>query len=238
MPSYVPAAFVGIENGRLCEHPGFDTLGIARANVAERRPRAHGPGASPITRQLARNLFLSSNETIERKAQELLYAGQLERTFGKRQILALYLSRVYLDWGPYGLKATSPRYFDAPASRLTVRQAATLADMLKSPTDYNSVQQPERAAERTQLVLAAMVETGAITSAHLGKTLASPLPLHTAEPPLPAQHFKDWLDGQHRRIAPKPTQDRVVETTLDMAGRNGRPGGDHDGVSPELRPRR
>jgi penicillin-binding protein 1A len=99
LPAYVPAAFVAIEDRRFYSHAGFDAVGIARAIVADLGDGRASQGASTITQQLARNLFLSSDRTMERKAQELVYAMQLERAYSKRQILALYLSRVYFGSG-------------------------------------------------------------------------------------------------------------------------------------------
>jgi penicillin-binding protein 1A len=165
LPAYVPAAFVAIEDRRFYDHPGFDAIGMARALVTDVARGRTAQGASTITQQLARNLFLSSDQTVERKAQELVYAVQLEQTFSKRQILALYLSRIYFGSGAYGIEAASQRYFGVPASKLSVRQAATLAGIPKSPSGYNPVEQPERSAERTRLVLDAMLETGALSPA-------------------------------------------------------------------------
>jgi penicillin-binding protein 1A len=217
LPAYVPAAFIAIEDRRFYSHTGFDPVGIGRAildGVAEGRPTQ---GASTITQQLARNLFLSADRTVERKAKELVWAIQLERTYSKKQILALYLSRVYYGAGAYGLEAASRRYFNKPASRLSLREAATLAGVLKSPTHYNPVEQPKAAAERAALVLGAMVETGAITPAERAKALAAPLKVWNSAPTAPAQYFVDWLDAQRRQILPAPKQDMVVETTMDLA---------------------
>ena len=124
LPGYVPGAFVAIEDRRFYEHTGFDPLGIARAVVAD---LADGKrqGASTITQQLARNLYLNSDRTLERKANELLYAVQLERTYSKKQILGLYLSRVYFGSGAYGIEAASQRFFNKPAARLTVPHSIT-----------------------------------------------------------------------------------------------------------------
>ena len=216
LPSYVPAAFVSIEDRRFYEHPGFDAIGIARAMVADVARGRAAEGASTITQQLARNLFLSSDQTVERKAQELVYAVQLEHAFSKRQILALYLSRVYFGSGAYGIEAASHRFFGVPASRLSVRQAATLAGVLKSPSGYSPVEQPKRSAERTRLVLDAMVDAGAITSGHRATAIDSPLHLHAIDPTLAAQYFVDWVDQQRRRLVAQPQQDLVVETTLDL----------------------
>jgi penicillin-binding protein 1A len=216
LPGYVPAAFVAIEDRRFYDHPGFDAIGMARALVADVARGRPAQGASTITQQLARNLFLNSDQTVERKTQELLYAIQLERRFSKRQILALYLSRIYFGSGAYGLEAASHRFFGVPAARLTVRQAATLAAVLKSPSGYSPVEQPERSAERTRLVLDAMVETGALSPAGRTAALASPLHLHPIDQTLAAQYFVDWADQQRRLLIAQPQHDLVVQTTLDL----------------------
>jgi len=217
LPAHVPAAFIAIEDRRFYSHTGFDAMGIARAIVTDIGEGRASQGASTITQQLARNLFLNADRTVERKARELLYAVQLERTYSKRQILALYLSRVYFGSGAYGLEAASQRYFNKPAARLTVMEAAILAGVLKSPTNYNPATQPKAAMQRAGLVLDAMVETGAITGAQRAKALAQPPKIWTAAANAPAQYFVDWLDGQTRQIVPQPRQDLVVETTLDLA---------------------
>ena len=101
VPAYLPAAFVSIEDRRFYEHTGFDAVGIARAILTDIRKGHAAQGASTLTQQLARNLFLSSDRTMERKAQELVYAVQLEQTYSKKQILGLYLSRVYFGSGAW-----------------------------------------------------------------------------------------------------------------------------------------
>ena len=114
-PAYVPAAFVAIEDRRFYEHGGVDPMGIARAVVSDLVQGRAAQGASTITQQLARNLYLSSERTLERKGEEMLLALELERTYRKKQILGLYLSRVYFGAGAYGLEAASRRFFDKPA---------------------------------------------------------------------------------------------------------------------------
>jgi penicillin-binding protein 1A len=215
LPAYVPAAFVSIEDRRFYQHEGFDAVGIARAIVSDLSRGRAAQGASTITQQLARNLFLSSDRTLERKADELLYAIQLERTYSKQQILALYLSRIYFGSGAYGIEAASQRYFNKPAAKLTVREAAMLAAIPKSPVAYDPDDHPEASAQRSRLVLDAMVETGAITPAQRAKALAQTPKVWKAAPGAPAQYFLDWLDGETRRIVGQPKQDLVVETTLD-----------------------
>ena len=216
LPAHVPAAFVAIEDRRFYEHTGFDPVGIARAIVTDLSSGSARQGASTITQQLARNLWLSSDQTVERKAREIVYAVQLEQTYSKKQILGLYLSRVYFGGGAYGLEAASQRYFNKSAARLTVREAAMLAGILKSPTNYNPADNPEASAQRSRLVLAAMVETGVLSRADEAKALGQTPRVAKTSPTASAQYFIDWLDGQARQITGAPKQDLVVETTLDL----------------------
>ena len=195
LPAYVPAAFVAIEDRRFYEHQGFDPVGIARAIVADIGQGRAAQGASTITQQLARNLFLSNDRTLERKGQELVYAVELEQKFSKRQILGLYLSRVYFGSGAYGLEAAARRYYGKSAGKLSLREAASLAGVMKSPTEYDPADQPERSAERTRLVLDAMVETGAITPAQRARALAEKPHVLKAGPSQAAGYFIDWIDG-------------------------------------------
>ncbi len=216
LPPYVPGAFVAIEDRRFYEHSGFDAIGIARALAAD---LAHGrivEGASTITQQLARNLFLSPDQTLERKAQEVMLAVQLGQRYSKKQILGMYLSRVYFGGGAYGLEAASRRFYDKPASQLTVAEAAVLAGCLKSPTNYSPIDQPERSAERARLVLDAMSETGVITPAQHRRALLHPAVAHKSSATAEAQYFIDWVDRQTRALIPDPKSDLTVETTLDL----------------------
>jgi penicillin-binding protein 1A len=216
LPAYVPAAFIAIEDRRFYSHDGFDPLGMARALVSDLASGGAKEGASTITQQLARNLFLNDARTVSRKATELVYAVELEQAYSKKQILGLYLSRVYFGSGAYGIEAAAQRYFDRPASRLTVRQTAMLAAIMKSPTEYDPATNPERSAERTRLVLDAMVETGAITARQREKALSETPKVWKTARQESAQYFVDWADAQVHRIFPRVTQDIVVETTLDL----------------------
>jgi penicillin-binding protein 1A len=215
LPAHVPGAFVAIEDRRFYEHGGFDPRGIARAVMTGLSNGRATQGASTITQQLARNLFLTQDRTLERKATELVYAVELERRYTKKQILGLYLSRVYFGQGAYGLEAASQRYFGKPAARLSIKEAAMLAGVLKSPTNYDPVVQPERCAQRAKLVLAAMVETGVITPPQRNKADRQQVRALKAAPNAAAQYFVDWVDTQARQITGKPKGDIVVETTLD-----------------------
>ncbi|HSV03346.1 MAG TPA: PBP1A family penicillin-binding protein [Phenylobacterium sp.] len=216
LPGYVPAAFVAIEDHRFYEHEGVDPVGIARALVADVTKGRMAQGASTITQQLARDLFLSTDKTVERKATELVYAIQLERTYSKRQILGLYLSRANFGSGAWGIEAAAERYFGKPASRLTLREAAILAGVMKSPTHYDPATEPEAALDRSRLVLAAMLQSGAISQAQYSRALAERPHIYKTSPIDGAQYFVDWMDAQVRQMVPRVTQDLVVETTLDL----------------------
>lgn len=215
MPPYVPLAFVAIEDRRFFEHAGFDPVGMARALMADIGKGRTAQGASTITQQLARNLYLTSDQTLERKGQELLYAIQLERTYSKREILALYLSRAYFGQGAYGIEAAAERYFGKSAAHLTIKEAAMLASILKAPTDYNPADRPEASARRAELVLAAMEETGAITAAQRAAAAAQQPHVWKTSPTAAAQYFIDWVDSPARKQMGPLKGDVTVDTTLD-----------------------
>ncbi|HXV00880.1 MAG TPA: PBP1A family penicillin-binding protein, partial [Caulobacteraceae bacterium] len=216
LPAYVPAAFVAIEDRRFYSHAGIDPVGMARALVADLTSGRTAQGGSTITQQLARNLYLSNDQTLERKGQELIYAAELERVYSKKQILGLYLSRIYFGSGAYGIEAAAHRYFNKPAERLTLREAAMLAAVPKSPTAYDPAEQPTRSAERTALVLSAMVDTGAITQTQRARALAHPAKVWPSEEASAGQYFIDWIDGPVRKTLGAARADAIVDTTLDL----------------------
>ncbi len=217
LPTYVPAAFVAIEDKQFYHHFGFNPWGMVRSEIYNlRHPGGPLRGGSTITQQLARNLFLNPAQTYRRKVQELILAVWLEAHFSKKQILALYLNRVNFGGGAYGIEAASQRYFEKPAAELTVGEAALLAATMKGPSRYNPAANSSRAARRATLVIDAMYETGAITAAQRDKAFAQPVHVSTHLADQRAQYFVDWLDGQIRARFGEPTQDLVVQTTLDL----------------------
>ncbi|HEY1753401.1 MAG TPA: penicillin-binding protein 1A [Caulobacteraceae bacterium] len=218
LPPYVPAAFIAIEDRQFYHHFGFNPWGMVRAEVYNLTHKgAPLQGGSTITQQLARNLFLTPTQSIRRKAQELILAVWLETKFSKKQILALYLNRVNFGGGAYGIEAASQRYFNKPASQLTLGEAALLAATMKGPSRYNPAANSERAAKRATTVLDAMVEMKAITPAERDQAFATPVHVSATLASQRAQYFTDWLDGQVRALIGKePTEDLVVETTLDL----------------------
>ena len=217
LPPYVPAAFVAIEDRQFYHHFGFNPWGMARSEIFNlTHPGGALRGGSTITQQLARNLFLTPAQTYRRKAQELILAVWLEMHFSKKQILALYLNRVNFGGGAYGIEAASQRYFNKPASGLTLGEAALLAATMKGPSRYNPAANSERAAKRATVVLNEMARMGVITAAERDQAFARPVHVSTTLANQRAQYFVDWLDAQVRAQVGEPTQDLVVETTLDL----------------------
>ncbi len=221
LPPYVPAAFVAIEDRRFYHHFGFDPIGMVRMVVVNVQRRRFAQGASTITQQLARNLFLSPDQNIRRKVQELILAVWLESKFSKKEILALYLNRVYFGAGAYGIEAAAQRYFNVPASKLTVGEAALLAGLMKGPSRYSPLSDTARAERRATVVLDQMVQTKAITSEQRDNAFAQPVRVSRTLANQRAQYFIDWVDGEVRSILGKSKddvlqQDLVVETTIDL----------------------
>jgi penicillin-binding protein 1A len=217
LPPYVPAAFVAIEDRQFYHHLGFNPWGMLRSAIYNaRHPGGALHGGSTITQQLARNLFLTPAQTYRRKAQELVLAFWLETHFSKKQILALYLNRVSFGGGAYGIEAASQRYFNKPAPQLTLGEAALLAATMKGPSRYNPAANSDRAARRATVVLYEMERMGAITAAEREAAFSTPVHVSARLADQRAQYFVDWLDAQVRSQVGEPTQDLVVETTLDL----------------------
>jgi len=216
LPDYVPAAFIAIEDRRFYYHPGFDPIGMSRAMVRNLRAGRVVQGGSTLTQQLAKNLFLTPDQNMRRKVQELMLAVWLELKFTKKEILALYLNRVYFGAGAYGIEAASQRYFDKSAKDLTVGEAALLAGLLKAPSRYSPVSESARAATRATVVLNQMVDTGVITPAQREQAVMEPVRVSRTLASQHAQYFIDWLDKEIRGLVGEPTEDMVVETTLDL----------------------
>ena len=216
LPDYVPAAFIAIEDRRFYWHPGFDPIGMSRAMAANMRAGRIVQGGSTLTQQLAKNLFLTPDQNMRRKVQELMLAVWLEMKFSKQEILALYLNRVYFGAGAYGIEAASQRYFDKSAKDLTVGEAALLAGLLKAPSRYSPVSESARAATRATVVLDEMQDTGVITAEQRAAAVLEPVRVSRTLATQHAQYFIDWLDKEIRGLVGEPTEDMIVETTLDL----------------------
>jgi penicillin-binding protein 1A len=226
LPPHLIQAVVAIEDRRFFEHPGFDGRGLLRAIFVNLRKGRFVQGGSTLTQQLAKNLFLTPERSIQRKVKELILALKLERRFEKDDLLSIYLNRVYLGAGTYGVEAASQRYFGVSARDIDVYQAALLAGLLRAPSRLNPAHDPAAARQRTDVVLGAMVEAGFVNPAELRdlKRRAAISQLRRADAQAAAsgdagsgpssRYFADWVLGQAAGIAGRSSADLRVETTL------------------------
>jgi penicillin-binding protein 1A len=215
LPSYLPKAFIAIEDRRFYSHFGVDPLGVARAAVANLLHRGVSQGGSTITQQLAKNLFLTQERTLQRKVQEALLALWLERKFSKDQILELYLNRVYFGAGAYGVEQAAQRYFGKPARKVTIAEAALLAGLVKSPSRLAPTRNFDGAQARAHVVLAAMHDLKFVSTANEKFALAHP-PSIAAQPGTGSVNYvADWVMDVLDELIGHIEGDLVVVTTID-----------------------
>ncbi|NWF74183.1 MAG: PBP1A family penicillin-binding protein [Nitrospirae bacterium] len=165
IPESLRRAVVAVEDVRFFEHPGLDYIGMLRAAWTNVRRGGKVEGASTITQQLARSLFLSSERTFDRKVRELILAYKMELVLTKEQILELYLNQIYFGQGAYGVASAAQSYFGKDLSSLTIGESAFLAGLPKSPNHYSPFKAYDRAKKRQEHVLARMEEAKFITAA-------------------------------------------------------------------------
>jgi penicillin-binding protein 1A len=213
-------AVISIEDKNFDSHWGINVFRIAGALLHDLRTHGRGQGASTLTMQLARNLFLSFDRTAARKAQEAILAIQIERAFTKEQIFTLYGNQIYLGSGMYGFEAASQFYFSKHAKDLTLTEAALLAGIPKGPAAYSPLINPEKALRRRNLVLSEMESDGAITHQQADQARKSPLGLHVNQPEM---SVAPWFQEEVRRELEKRFGTEQVheaglrvQTTLDL----------------------
>ncbi|HET6239862.1 MAG TPA: PBP1A family penicillin-binding protein [Acetobacteraceae bacterium] len=212
MPPYLPAAAVAVEDHRFWHHPGIDLIGLGRAVVTDVLALHLVQGGSTITQQVAKNLFLTNARTFKRKVQELMLTFWLEQHFTKREILEIWLNRVYLGSGAWGMDAAAHIYFGVSARHVSLWQAAVLAGLPRAPSRFNPRSNAIAAAARGREVLAAMVADGAITEAQAKQASAEIAFPRT--PPIAPGWFADWAADQAQAVVP-PDTDATLRTTLD-----------------------
>ena len=215
LPPYLPKAFIAIEDRRFYTHHGVDPWGILRAAVANVLHRGVSQGGSTLTQQLAKNLFLTQERTLQRKLQEIELALWLERKHSKAEILELYLNRVYFGSGAYGVEAASQRYFGKPAKNVTLPEAAMLAGLVKSPSRLAPNRNPEGAEKRAQTVLAAMAEAKFITEAQAQASIGHPAISVKPAGAGTINYVADWIGEVLDDLVGQVEQSIVVETTID-----------------------
>ena len=217
LPDYVPNAVIAIEDHRFRWHHGIDPVGLARAMGRNILARHFVQGGSTLTQQLAKNLFLTQEKTLTRKAQEAVLAIWLESRFTKDEILQLYLNRVYFGGGAYGIEQAAHTFFNKSASELSVMEAARLAASLKAPTNYDPINHHDESTQRAKLVIAAMQDQGFLSpidalDATNEETSGSQAVSHSQR-----QYAVDWIDSQLSQLVKDYDQSIIIETSIDPA---------------------
>jgi penicillin-binding protein 1A len=215
LPDYVPNALIAIEDHRFRSHFGVDPLSLVRAAYENFTAGRVVQGGSTITQQLAKNLFLKPERTYSRKAQELVLALWLETKFSKDDILQLYLNRVYYGSGATGIEKAAQVFYHKSAVDLNLTEAATLAGVLKAPTNYNPITRPDASAERAGLVIDAMVDAGFISQGEADQAINAPATVVASDYVPATQYVVDWVNEQLPLLVKNYDQSIIVETTID-----------------------
>jgi penicillin-binding protein 1A len=217
VPNYLPLAFMAAEDKRFYKHGAIDPYGIARAAWVNHRAGRTVQGASTLSQQLAKGLFLTPDRTVRRKLQEMLMAQRLEQVLTKDEVLELYLNRVFFGANTFGVDGASRTYFDKPASQLTLAESALLASLPKAPSRLALTRDMNGALARSRLVLANMRQEGWITAEQERQALADTPRLS----PLATQDegdfgwVLDYATAEAVRIAGQNAPDLVVRLTID-----------------------
>jgi len=219
-PRIVLEALISTEDKDFYRHSGINFWRIAGAAYRDIESGGKVQGASTLTMQLARNLFLSPDRSFHRKIEEALLAIQIERRFTKEQILTLYANQIYLGHGVYGFEAASEFYFSKPAKRLTLPEAALIAGLPKSPVYFSPINHPDRALHRRNLVINNLLEDGKITARQANDARNAPLVLKIAPDPNSLAPY--FVEEVRRYLEGKYGTDQVHEgglrvyTSIDM----------------------
>ena len=209
-------ATVAIEDKGFYSNPGFDAAAIIRAAYDNLRSGHIVGGASTITQQLAKQQFLTPDQTVGRKVKELALAYELAQTYSKNQIMELYLNKSFYGSQSYGVEAAAESYFHIPASKLDLAQAAVLAGLPQAPTEWNPVLNPDAAKLRQTEVLQAMVRSNFISQSDMDKAVAEKLVYQAPINSFLAPHFVDYVLAELRQLGFQPgIQQLNVKTTLD-----------------------
>jgi len=220
-PAVLREGLISIEDKEFYSHWGINVWRIAGAAYRDIESGGKVQGASTLTMQLARNLFLSPDRSFQRKIEEALLAIQIERRFTKEQIFTLYANQIFLGHGVYGFEAASEYYFSKPAKQLTLEEAALLAGLPKAPAQYSPINHADRALKRRNLVINAMMEDGKITAQQANEARNKPIVLNVQKDPNSLAPY--FVEEIRRYLENKYGADQVhqgglrVYTTLDMS---------------------
>ncbi len=194
VPAHVRQAFIAIEDERFFDHFGFDVIGSMRAAYANFQAGEIIQGGSTITQQLAQNAFLTTEKTYRRKVQEIWLALQLERNYSKDEILELYLNRIYFGNSAYGVQAAAQTYYNRSIDEISMAEAAMLAGIVRSPNNYNPIDDEQKAEERMRTVLSSMERLNMISESQYREALAEELEYaEPRDPEYPYPHFVDHV---------------------------------------------
>ena len=214
IPVDLQNAVVAMEDRDFFSHPGFSIRGIVRAGLYDLLTGRAKQGASTLTQQLSRGVFLTQEKKLIRKIREIILAIQIEHQFSKREILQLYLNEIYLGSGAYGVKAAAKKYFNKELSELTTGEAALLVGLIPAPGRYNPFANPTLAKQRRDLVLEVMHQQNYISQEELDKAKQEPLP---EKPPVaetaPGQYFIEHI---RRILEPKYGMDVLWKAGLNI----------------------
>ena len=217
LPKNLIDAVIVTEDKRFFSHPGVDIKGILRAIVVNVKAGKILQGGSTITQQLAKNLFLTPERSFTRKFHELILSLWLEMRFSKKQILSIYLNRVYLGSGTYGVQAASEKYFNKKVEELNLYECALIASLLKAPSRYNPIANQELSKDRTTKVLNNMAKSGLITVEKILETKKTNQKYNKfTSSPKSTRYFIDWLLPRVKSYLGEVKEDLIVRTTLDV----------------------
>lgn len=217
IPEVMKDAMIAVEDRRFHSHLGVDPIGVARAVKVRVDRGTWTQGASTITQQLARNIFLTNSRNFGRKAREAILALALERRFSKEQILELYLNRVYFGGGAYGIDAASRRFFGHSAEELSLAEAAIIAGLVKAPSNYSPTADAEAARGRAGVVIRAMLENGDISRGEAAGADPDDVEIVPTARQNNVRYFTDWVLPQLDTLIDETVEPIDVWTTLDLA---------------------
>jgi penicillin-binding protein 1A len=215
IPPEMIGAMKAVEDRRFDWHPGVDPIGMARALKVNLQEGGKVEGASTITQQLARNLFLTSTQTYARKIREAILAMAMERKYSKQQIMELYLNRVYFGGGAYGIDAASRKFFGHSATELDLEKSAIIAGLVKAPSRYAPTADPERARTRARVVIGTMQDSGAITAAQAAGADVASVRFVVDKDQGDVRYFTDWVLTQLETLTDEVEEPLDVTTSLN-----------------------
>lgn len=215
MPDHLWQAFLAIEDEGFYRHEGVDQFAILRAAIVNAMQGRTVQGGSTITQQLVKNLFLTPDRTIRRKAQEIRLAGEIEHRLTKDEILTLYLNRVFLGGNAYGVDAAAKRYFGKPATKVTLAEAAMLASLPKAPSRFAPTANLQDALQRQRLVLNRMVEAKFITRAAADAAAREKIVIVQQEPSAEFGYVMDMAAERAKELVGDKAPDLIVRLTVD-----------------------